>query len=315
MSWLEVDGVSVSFGGTKALQKVSLQADPGAITGLIGPNGAGKTTLFGVISGLIRPDEGTVRLAGCEVNQLKPHQRSSLGLGRTFQRLELYGSLTVWNNVRVAAEFARRWRRDIDPVQMADELIERLELTEVATATAATLPTGLARKLELGRALAAEPSVLLLDEPSSGLDHAESEQLGDLLVELADDGLGIILVEHHVELVTSICSWIYVLDFGKIIAGDTPTAIRANPDVQASYLGAATPAAAESTPEEEPVSARVTAPSRSEFETEAVPSTREYPQPVMPKSATQDPTHTRRKEPLRAETSAHHSRRRSTRTR
>jgi branched-chain amino acid transport system ATP-binding protein len=235
---LRVEDVHVRFGGVHAVQGVHLDVDPGTVTGLIGPNGAGKTTTFNVITGLQPPTEGRIFMGDRDVTGLKAHGRARLGLARTFQRLEAFGSLTARENVLVAAEIRRSWARDdTDPVTITEEIVERVGLREVAHERVDALPTGTARLVELGRALATRPTVLLLDEPGSGLDHHESNALGDLLIDLAADGLGVLLVEHDVELVMRVCSRIHVLDFGRIIAVGTPSEIQADPTVQAAYLG------------------------------------------------------------------------------
>ncbi len=236
---LAVSGVSVRFGGLQALDGVDLAVRPGAVTGLIGPNGAGKTTLFNVITGLERPGAGRVEMGGHDVTGLAPHRRARLGLARTFQRLEVFGSLSARDNILAAAEFRRGWARDgSDPVQVTSEIVERVGLGRVADSRVDALPTGLARLVELGRALATRRRVLLLDEPGSGLDGGESEALGDLLLELAGEGMAVLLVEHDVDLVMRVCDPVYVLDFGRIIASGTPADVRTDPAVQAAYLGA-----------------------------------------------------------------------------
>jgi len=236
---LETLDVSVRFGGISALSQASLQVMPGQITGLIGPNGAGKTTLFNVITGLQPPTEGRVRLAGHDVTGLAPFKRARLGLARTFQRLEVFGSLTVYENVLAAAEFHRSWSSDkTDPRVVARRVVERVGLGVVSDARVDALPTGLARLVELGRALATQPRLLLLDEVGSGLNHEETGALGDLMLDLASSGTTILLVEHDVELVMRVCARIFVLDFGRIIAEGTPAEIQRDPAVQAAYLGA-----------------------------------------------------------------------------
>jgi branched-chain amino acid transport system ATP-binding protein len=243
---LEVRSVSVRFGGLQALSDVELQLQPGKVTGLIGPNGAGKTTLFNVICGL-QDASGGVFLKGHDVTALPAFRRVHLGIARTFQRLELFGSLSVRDNIRVAAEMERRWSRrrlaagrratGQESGATADEVIDVLGLGPVANQLAGGLPTGLARLVELGRALAARPLLLLLDEPSSGLDEHESLNFARLLSEFADQGLGILLVEHDMDLVMKVCSTIHVLDFGTILAVGTPAEIQGNPAVQEAYLG------------------------------------------------------------------------------
>jgi branched-chain amino acid transport system ATP-binding protein len=235
---LEVAGVSVRFGGISAVSDVSLTVLPGQVTGLIGPNGAGKTTTFNVITGLQEPTTGKVFIDGRDVGKLAPHKRARLGLARTFQRLEVFGSLTVFENLLAAAEFHKSWSRDSTPPRdVATEVLDRVGLRPVGNARVDALPTGVARLVELGRALATRPRVLLLDEVGSGLNSDETAALGNLMLELVSDGTAILLVEHDVELVMRVCREIYVLDFGRLIADGTPSEIQKNPAVQAAYLG------------------------------------------------------------------------------
>jgi branched-chain amino acid transport system ATP-binding protein len=236
---LRVEGVGVRFGGVTALSDVTLTAHRGQITGLIGPNGAGKTTLFNVITGLQDPTHGQVFIDGRNIGGLSPHKRARLGMARTFQRLEVFGSLTAYENVLAAAEFHKSWSDDDSPPRnVAREVIERVGLGSVAQARVDALPTGLARLVELGRALATRPKLLLLDEVGSGLNHDETEALGELLVSLARDGISVLLVEHDMELVMAVCDVIHVLDFGRIICTGTPAEVQRDPHVQAAYLGA-----------------------------------------------------------------------------
>ena len=235
---LEVEGVAVRFGGVNALTDVTLTAERAQVTGLIGPNGAGKTTLFNVITGLQEPTNGRVVIDGRDVTGYSPHRRARLGVARTFQRLEVFGSLTAYENVLAAAEFHKSWSDDATPPrQVAAEVIGRVGLGSVARARVDSLPTGLARLVELGRALAIRPQLLLLDEVGSGLNHDETKALGELLVSLARDGVSILLVEHDMELVMEICDRIHVLDFGRIICTGTPSDVQKDPHVQAAYLG------------------------------------------------------------------------------
>jgi branched-chain amino acid transport system ATP-binding protein len=246
MALLEVDDIIVRFGGLQALSEPSLECEPGRISGLIGPNGAGKTTLFNVITGLQAPVKGTVRLDGRDITTAKPHKRARLGIARTFQRLEVFGSLSARENVLVAAEMRKSWSKEkLDPGALADELIDRVGLRPVADEPVAALPTGTARLVELARALATKPQVLLLDEPSSGLNEEETDEMGVLLKQLAGDGLAVLLVEHDMPFVMETCDHIDVLDFGAIIARGTPAEIQANPVVQSAYLGAASVQTAE----------------------------------------------------------------------
>ena len=249
MALLEVDGVSVRFGGIAALSDVTLEAEAGQITGLIGPNGAGKTTLFNVITGLQSPTSGTVRLGGTDLARVPPFRRARLGLARTFQRLELFGILTVRENLAVAADIrmdreghlgARRAaRRRESPAQTAQRLIDQLGLADVADTRTDVLPTGHARLVELGRALATEPRLLLLDEPASGQDDTETGRFAELLRQVAASGVGILLVEHDMGLVMALCQRIHVLDFGRTLAVGSPDEIRSDPAVLEAYLGRA----------------------------------------------------------------------------
>jgi branched-chain amino acid transport system ATP-binding protein len=240
MALLEVRGVNVRFGGHVAVRDVDLDCDAGQITGLIGPNGAGKTTTFNVITGLQDIVAGTVRLGGRDITTTRAHRRARQGIARTFQRLEVFGSLTARENILTAAEIRRSWARDriADPRAETQALLERVGLGSVADERVDAMPTGLARLVELGRALATQPRVLLLDEPASGLDEQESESFADLLLHLADGGMGILLVEHDVQLVMRVCRRIHVLDFGAILAVGTPEEIQCDPLVLDAYLGA-----------------------------------------------------------------------------
>jgi branched-chain amino acid transport system ATP-binding protein len=240
---LEVDNIDVNFGGLLALREVALAAPAGQVTGLIGPNGAGKTTLFNVITGLQPPTRGTVVIDGANVTSMKPHRRARQRVARTFQRLEVFGALTARENLLVAAEIRNRWDKvKEDAHAVAAEILERVGLTAVADRPVDAMPTGTARLVELGRALAIRPKLLLLDEPGSGLDPDETYALGELLTELAKDGMGILLVEHDVELVMRICAEVYVLDFGEVIAHGTPSQVQGDRAVQAAYLGVGVPA-------------------------------------------------------------------------
>jgi branched-chain amino acid transport system ATP-binding protein len=237
MSLLAAEGISVQFGGIRALADVTLEVAPGAVTGLIGPNGAGKSTMLGVLSGLLIPKGGRVRFRDKDVTKSAPHRRARMGMARTFQRLELWTSMTVRENVLTAAELARQWDRELDPIASADEAILRLELGDLADTMVTELSSGQGRLVEVARAMATRPKVLLLDEPSAGLNEAETHELGTILTGLAESGVGIVLVEHHVELVVSVCSYVYVLDFGQLIAQGAADAVRNDPAVQTAYLG------------------------------------------------------------------------------
>ena len=242
MSALTIRNVTVKFGGHLALDDVALTAEPGRITGLIGPNGAGKTTLFNVVTGLLAPQRGEVRLGDVDLTHLAPYRRARHGLARTFQRLELFGLLTVRENVEMALSLRRGGRRR-HLVARADALLERVGLAEVAGVRSDELSTGKARLVELARALATDPRVLLLDEPASGLDEHETEALGALLADIAAGGerpVAVVLVEHDVQLVMRTCHDVHVLDFGSIIAAGTPDEVQRNQVVLDAYLGAGT---------------------------------------------------------------------------
>ena len=249
---LRVEDVAVRFGGLNALDGVFLEVPPATIVGLIGPNGAGKTTLFNCVTGVLRPTSGRVELFGQDVTDWPAHTRARLGVGRTFQRLELFGSLTVRENLIVAAE-AQAGRGGVvsdllalppsvetraEALERAGAVLERVGIAEYADAVAADLPIGLARLVELGRALSTEPRLLLLDEPSSGLRAAESARLATLLREARDgEGLSSLVVEHDMGFVLELCEHVYVLDFGRLLAEGSPAEIRRSPVVQSAYLG------------------------------------------------------------------------------
>jgi branched-chain amino acid transport system ATP-binding protein len=242
---LELEKITLTYGGLVALASVDLALAEGSVTGLIGPNGAGKTSLFDVVTGLVRPNSGRVILHGKDITRARPSKRARLGIARTYQRLELFASLTVAENVAVAAETAerlrlrpRRWglfssgARECVAAQL-----QRTGLEDQASRRVDTLPTGTARLVEVARALASEPRVLLLDEPTSGLSHSETDRLAGLISELAARGLAVLLVEHDVELVMRICGQVYVLDRGSVLARGTPAEVRANAAVRDAYLG------------------------------------------------------------------------------
>lgn len=249
---LELREVIVRFGGNVAVDQASMSISAGRITGVIGPNGAGKTTTFNVITGLLKPSSGLVLWDGKDVSRASAHKRARMGMGRTFQRLELFGSLSVAENVLLACELCRRQGSDDRPpaipvpkggddptaAQETAALLEHLDLGDLAGTRAEELPTGLARLVELARALATRPRLLLLDEPASGLDETETERFAELLESLAAQGLGVLLVEHDVPLVMRLAEKVYVLDLGAVLAHGTAEEVQSDPQVIEAYLGA-----------------------------------------------------------------------------
>jgi branched-chain amino acid transport system ATP-binding protein len=247
---LEARGVTVRFGGLTALADVSLTVPPHSIVGLVGPNGAGKTTLFGVLSGILNPTHGSVVLQGNDVTHAPPQDRARAGLARTFQRTELFADLTVREHLvladrsrharpRLWADLLGRSTGDRAAEQArVDQLLDALGLMPVADRPARALPLGTGRLVEVGRALATDPSVILLDEPSSGLDVHETEQLATTLRRARDEhGVALVLVEHDLDLVLGLSDVVNVLDFGIMIATGTPSEVRADPRVRAAYIG------------------------------------------------------------------------------
>lgn len=249
---VEVRGVTMRFGGLVALDDVDLSVGDQEIVGLIGPNGAGKSTLFAIISGLLKPTEGRVLMGGEDVTRSSPQKRAVGGLARTFQHPELFSSLTIREHLVLAYRMRHSKRRiwtDLLTFQgfskspraeeiRIDELVGSLQLGDIQHVPAAGLPLGSARLLEIARALAREPRLLLLDEPSSGLDVRETEEVAEVLKSVVrDHGVSLLLVEHDVDLVMGMSDCVHVLDFGIKIAAGSPEHVRADPAVRAAYLG------------------------------------------------------------------------------
>ena len=241
MTRLSLEGITVRYGGHTALNNVHINVPSGNITGLIGPNGAGKTTLFNVTSGLLKPNEGNIQFGDVVMTDLSPYRRAKLGLGRTFQRLELFPSLTVKENIQVAAEIRREWSDNITGNSNVNRIVERVirltGLEDLHSKSVADIPTGKARLVELARTLVQEPKILLLDEPASGQNDKETEEFAGILRALNDEGVTIFLVEHDMSLVMNVCDKIFVLDFGSLIADGTTEEIQNNPVVIDAYLG------------------------------------------------------------------------------
>lgn len=246
---LRVQDLTVRFGGHVAVDALTFSANEGQITGLIGPNGAGKTTTFNACCGMLALQDGKVTLLGEDVTSVAAHVRAQRGLGRTFQRMELFDSLSVADNIGLGREatlagsrplrhlFASRSDKD-EIAQAVQDAVDLCGLEKLLYSNVGILSTGQRRMVELARAIASRPRVLLLDEPSSGLDPKETAAFGDVLLELVDRrGLGVLLVEHDIALVMRVCGYIYVLDFGELVFEGTADAVATSEIVRAAYLG------------------------------------------------------------------------------
>jgi branched-chain amino acid transport system ATP-binding protein len=250
---LTVEGVTMRFGGVTALEEVSFNVAPGAICGLIGPNGAGKTTLFNCISRLYDPDAGSIHFDHRPLARFSRHEIAALGIARTFQNVALFATMSTRDNVRVGAHALARGgflasalalplagREERRVAERADALIEEFGLGTVADRPVGELPFGVRKRVELARALAIGPKLLLLDEPAGGLNHEEVDALAEEIRAIRDRrGVAILLVEHHMSLVMRVSDQVVALDFGRVIANGTPEEVRANPDVVRAYLGSA----------------------------------------------------------------------------
>jgi branched-chain amino acid transport system ATP-binding protein len=251
MSVLEVRGCSIRFGGVQAARNVSLRAGEWEIVGVIGPNGAGKTTTFNVISGFYRPDEGRVRFKSHDVTGLGVHERTAMGMGRTFQNVGLVKGSTVRENLLTAQHLDAGYSALAGMLGLpgtfaaerrlsarAEALAGILGLTELLDTRVAGLPYGVLKRVELGAVLATDPDLLLLDEPTSGMGPEEAHAFGATLLELRREfDLTVVMIEHHVPLVAQVCDYVYCLNFGELLGEGTPDEVRSNPEVIRAYLG------------------------------------------------------------------------------
>ncbi|HVF75463.1 MAG TPA: ABC transporter ATP-binding protein [Acidimicrobiales bacterium] len=251
MAVLEVDDISIRFGGLQALGNVSVKAQELEIVGLIGPNGAGKTTLFNCVTGFYRPNEGRVRFLGQDVTEVAIHERAAMGMGRTFQQVGLVKGATVLENV-ITAQHTKidygatagmlgvpaTWASEREFHRRGMEILDLVGLAHLAEHRVAGLPYGTMKNVEMAAVLATDPEILMLDEPTSGMGPEESHAFGDVLLRLRKElGLTVLMIEHHVPLVVAVCDYVYCLNFGQLLAEGKPEAVRSHPEVIVAYLG------------------------------------------------------------------------------
>ena len=248
---LKINDLSKTFGGLAAVSNVCLNVNEGEIYGLIGPNGAGKTTIFNLITGIIEPTNGSISFCGEELVGLKPHEIAIKGIGRTFQNIKLFGNLTVFDNILTVAQAGsnyslidgflrnkkcRRWEKELS--QMSYDIIDRMGISKYSEILTSNLPYGVQRRVEIARALALKPKLLLLDEPAAGMNEDESYELSNLIKVIRDEfNVSIIVIDHHMDFIMDICNKITVLNFGKIIATGNGEEIQNNTAVVEAYLG------------------------------------------------------------------------------
>ncbi|NCB29039.1 MAG: ABC transporter ATP-binding protein [Clostridia bacterium] len=251
MAMLEVTSLGISFGGLRAVDELSMNIEKGGLVGLIGPNGAGKTTAFNMLTGVYRPTDGGIRLDGQNLVGKKPHEISRLGVARTFQNIRLFPGLSVLDNVKVGLHnqisyslaaslfhFGSYRRKERRMDKRALEILKVFDLDGVADYKASNLPYGKQRKLEIARALATDPKLLLLDEPAAGMNPQETGELMETIQLVREKfGVTILLIEHDMKLVSGICEYLYVLNFGRLLAQGTPAEVLRNPEVVTAYLG------------------------------------------------------------------------------